>query len=1099
MTEPVAAAASPSTTTFSVLGPITVRREGDVVPLGGPRQVAVLGRLLLAVGESVSMEQLIEAVWDGDVPARPEVTVRSYVSNLRRLIEPGRNATPRRSSCIESVSPGYRLTIDPLAVDANRFEATVAAGREALTRERTGDAVRLLGEALDLWRGDPFESMADADAVEAARSRLEELRLVAVEALAEALLRRGEHDMIMARLEPLLVQHPLRERLVELAMLALYRAGRQSESLALCGELRERLVERLGIHPGPAVQELEGKILRQDASLLHQADSVAGAATAVFADRDVAGSSRIVDRVEHAQAHSSVLTAVEGGRGGVVVITGEPGSGKSTLIASLLQRCAGEVNVVVGRCRPLLAGQAFWPWVQVAEALVSTAESGSEKAVVGDVEASVAARTLAVLGLLQRQNTVPLVVVLEDLHLADLETVETLAHAAEELADRPIVFVATWRDTEPIEGRHRGALRRLARLQGLTRIELGGLAPDAVADLAASTGHDVGPVADLLWDFTAGNPFFVVELAGTAGLDGDLVPTTNIREAVTDRVERLHPQASELLVTAALMGDVFSGEVLARALDLPLSLVDDVLERAVDGGILSTQPLGPAGYRFAHPVARAVLVDEVSAPRRVRLHAAIGHAMWRLGGEPMETAGQLQRAATAGTDVVAAQLALDAVADSFDASVLAEAARIIEACLASMSETPAASDLEQRCRAFLAQWTRVQGSGSAQSVHNGLAVGTLDLLGQTPDPPHGSELAAQRLGRAGTEVQRPSNQPEVVLFEHPARGTADTRNALGALAFGDRLARRAALDGLTLGRARTPLRRHLAIRLQLLDALARAERPEVERLMASAAALDEAPNSLLQLQTMLVLAGTQIHLGSSDGAAAWLARADTFLERLDLRPPAVSAALRAQLAWLESAAGRDLGLWVGSEPLLATGEVGRSSELTVGGVAAVAAQVVAGPAQAQISSGDRSPDHWQEVLVELQRQTQDLVTGWGGVVIHGPTAYYAGCAAVLAGEHRTASICFDEAAAHGRRLGAPSVVARALLRHAELSAAGGAEHRAARLRSEARHWLTPSADKPAGPDSRQASMMIQSFPNNGAPWWLDGLGQKHPAAAEGSP
>ncbi|MEL7158942.1 MAG: BTAD domain-containing putative transcriptional regulator, partial [Actinomycetota bacterium] len=200
MTNPAASALRAATTSFNVLGPVTVEHSGVSAPLGGPRQVAVLARLLIGVGQVVTMDQLVEAVWDGAGPSQPEVTIRSYLSNLRRAIEPERSRGGR-NSCIESCSPGYRLAVDPIRIDAHRFEAEVERGRAALAAGDGDTCVDLLERALDRWRGGPYDGVLETAAVVGVRARLEERRLVAVESLAEARLARGEHEAVMPLLE----------------------------------------------------------------------------------------------------------------------------------------------------------------------------------------------------------------------------------------------------------------------------------------------------------------------------------------------------------------------------------------------------------------------------------------------------------------------------------------------------------------------------------------------------------------------------------------------------------------------------------------------------------------------------------------------------------------------------------------------------------------------------------------------------------------------------------------------------------------------------------------------------------------------------------
>ena len=426
-----AAPEPPPTTEFNVLGPLTVVVDGDSVRLGGPRQVAVLGRLVLSPGHVVSMDQLVDSVWDGDAPSRPEVTIRSYVSNLRRSIEPARDPGDRRS-CIESSPPGYRLNVDRSQIDAFRFEGLLAAGQAALAAGDPASATVRFDEALSLWRGEVGEGMVESDALLAYRSRLTELRLAMIELSSTARLALGELEGVIADLESAIALHPLRERLTELAMLALYRAGRQSDALAACRDLRTRLLETLGVTPGRPIEELEHRILVHDPTLLrHLPDgsgnglAAAGSATVVAGDPGAsdslagpvpasdggasitsspagsaftstgrapdlavgAGASaspvddgcRSVDRVglagrdEELRTLGAVAHDLAAGRGRTVVVTGESGIGKTALVEAFTQGETG-ARVVWGRCRPIASDLALWPWGQVLDGLAAIAE-----------------------------------------------------------------------------------------------------------------------------------------------------------------------------------------------------------------------------------------------------------------------------------------------------------------------------------------------------------------------------------------------------------------------------------------------------------------------------------------------------------------------------------------------------------------------------------------------------------------------------------------------------------------------------------------------------------------------------------------------------
>lgn len=231
---------------FRILGPLEVVRDGRVVPLGGGRQLALVAALLLHRNEVVSVDRLVDELWDGEPPPTAAKIVRNNVSMLRK--ELGERLVSR--------PPGYLLRVEPGELDSERLEQAVERG----DREE-------LEAALALWRGPPLVEFAYERFAESEIARLEELRLVALESRIEAELERGRHASVIPELESLVQQHPLRERLQGQLMLALYRSGRQAQALEAYQRARRALDEQLGIEPGRALRELERLILTQDESL----------------------------------------------------------------------------------------------------------------------------------------------------------------------------------------------------------------------------------------------------------------------------------------------------------------------------------------------------------------------------------------------------------------------------------------------------------------------------------------------------------------------------------------------------------------------------------------------------------------------------------------------------------------------------------------------------------------------------------------------------------------------------------------------------------------------------------------------------------------
>jgi len=229
---------------FRILGPLEVLEDGRALDVGGVKQRALLAVLLLHANRVVSTDRLIEALWGERLPETAQKALQVYVSQLRKAL--GRDRIVTRLS-------GYELIVEPGQVDVHRFQALVSQGK--------------VDEALSLWRGQPLADFAYEAFAQTEIARLDELRLAALERRAETELAAGRHEGLIGELEGLVQQHPLRERLCGQLMLALYRSGRQAEALEAYQRTRRTLVDQLGIEPGPALRELEHKILNQDDSL----------------------------------------------------------------------------------------------------------------------------------------------------------------------------------------------------------------------------------------------------------------------------------------------------------------------------------------------------------------------------------------------------------------------------------------------------------------------------------------------------------------------------------------------------------------------------------------------------------------------------------------------------------------------------------------------------------------------------------------------------------------------------------------------------------------------------------------------------------------
>lgn len=248
-----------------VLGNLQVRRGADVVAIGGPKPRQILAMLVAAHGGAVSTDRLREELWGDDQPADPSAVLQTNISRLRKLLDPGAR--------IVAQPAGYVLEIDSLAVDAWRFEANHVAAR-ATTDPAT--LVESYQRALDCFTGVPYAEFSDREWVRADVVRLEEMRTVAREELLSARLALGEDRSIVADLEALVSEHPLRERPWHQLAVALHRSGRSADALRRIAAFRSILRDELGLDPPAAIRQLETGILESDPKLLGSLTPLAG-------------------------------------------------------------------------------------------------------------------------------------------------------------------------------------------------------------------------------------------------------------------------------------------------------------------------------------------------------------------------------------------------------------------------------------------------------------------------------------------------------------------------------------------------------------------------------------------------------------------------------------------------------------------------------------------------------------------------------------------------------------------------------------------------------------------------------------------------------
>ncbi|XRQ03453.1 BTAD domain-containing putative transcriptional regulator [Actinomadura welshii] len=672
-----------------VLGAFGAEVGGAPADLGGPRQRSVLARLAAARGAMVTADRLVEDLWAGTAPPRAAAGLQSFVSHLRRALEPDRPPrTPARVLVTEP--PGYALRLPDAAVDAWRFETMIDEAGAAL--EPDPERARRRAEAaLAEWRGPAYAEFADLPWAAAEAARLDERRRLAVERRAAAMLRLAAAAEAVPDLEAHAAANPLREEAWRLLALALYQAGRQGDALAALRRARTALTEELGVDPGPELRRLEAGILAQSPEL---GRAPRRAERAVLRPVPEPGEERqpaFVGRAEELARLEAAARDAAAGRGGAVIVGGDAGMGKTALaerfargLAERGWRCAW------GRAPETGGAPAAWPWAELLGELAAAEPPGPDLAArlgpllddavggqadadagtgrfrlhlaVGDYLAGVAAAA-------------PLLLVLDDLHWADEETLALLVRLAGRLRDRPVLLLATFRNTE-VTGALTAALAALARHEPV-RIDLGGLSAAEVAALVRGTCAAVLGDAELaaIAERTGGNPFFTRETARLLDAEGLPAATHRVPAGVGDvlrrRMARLPEPVRAVLRDAAVIGRDAGLNVLAD-----LAGDEDTVIDAVEAGLaagLVTEP-APGRMRFAHALVRDTLYDGISQARRIRLHGRVAAALERHA--PGEVAAiahhHLESGTDAGTAVRYARLAAEAAEARFAHGVAAD-------------------------------------------------------------------------------------------------------------------------------------------------------------------------------------------------------------------------------------------------------------------------------------------------------------------------------------------------------------------------------------------------------------------------------------------
>jgi DNA-binding SARP family transcriptional activator len=707
-----------------VLGSVEARIEGREVALGVGKPRALFALLALHAGEAVSADRLIDGIWGERPPATAAKMLQVYISQLRKAL-----AAAGGDGAIVTRGHAYELRLGGDDCDALRFERLLAGGSAR--------------QALALWRGPPLADVVEPFAVAEAR-RLEERRLDAIELAIDDDLAAGRHSEVVAELETLVAEQPLREKLHSQRMVALYRAGRQAEALEAYREARRTLVEEIGIEPGPQLRALQDAILRQDPELdLAEPPAQAGGRSGgdfVGREGELAA---LVGGIDGALAHRPAL----------FLLAGEPGIGKSWLADELATRAeARGLRVLWGRCWEAGGAPAYWPWAQALRAYIRDVEKEQVRRELGAGAPDVAqmlpelrelfpglspAPSLDPDGarfrlfdstaafLRAASDAQPLMLVLDDVHAADTPSLLLLRFLARELHESRIVLVASYRDTESRPDDPLSATVAEIRREPIARlVRLGGLDPPEVARCIEliGVGTPSEELAAAIHGETEGNPLFVTELARLLSEEDRLQEAASapwrasipqgMREVIAHRLRHLSSDCRRLLTEASVLGREFRLDALRAVSERSADEVLDLLDEALAARVVGDLPGGRGGLRFSHALIRDSLYGELGRRERGGLHRRAAEALETVYGrerEPhlAELAHHFLEAASGGEVDKAVTYARQAAEHAAGVLAYEEAARLYEMALDAMALHAPADDAT-RCELLL-------GLGDAQA------------------------------------------------------------------------------------------------------------------------------------------------------------------------------------------------------------------------------------------------------------------------------------------------------------------------------------------------------------------------------------------------
>ncbi|NYE38124.1 DNA-binding SARP family transcriptional activator [Nocardioides cavernae] len=591
------------------------------------RVSGLLALLALNVGRVVTTDRLVEELWSEDPPDTARATIHVNVSRLRRQLRETPMAVVTRPS-------GYRLEAGEDAIDLHVFTRLARDAEAAAGRLDWDAAIDLAARAREMWRGEPFPATV-VPVLEVEREHLTALLRSTTEVQCRALLERGRAAEALELARWLRSAEPWAEVGTWATMRALHALGRGPAALEVFEEHRRTMADELGLDPGATVSALQLEILRAGAEVTAPTGTAGGSMPAphsapaglpaVPAPAEVAGALGLIGRERETAALDDVVAGLRGQRPAVVLLEGEGGIGKTTL-ARYAARRAEQMGcrVVWARAADGLAMPPLALWRRVLGELALEAPRAGEDG--RTVERAFEHYDAVVDLLLSGVPGNGLLIVLDDIQWADDATLQVLQLVANRMWSEPLAVVVTRRPS-PTRLTVTGAtaLERIVGEQVTTRLPVGPLTRE---DLTVVAGG--GTAGDALLARTGGNPFLVGEVL-RLGADpvGRTVVPSGALSIIRSRATGLPNEVREVLDLAAVAGRALDLPVLSEALEVPVAELVELLQPAVERGLLVLDGTGPS-WSFEHDLAREALCELQTPQCRGRRHARLADALERL-------------------------------------------------------------------------------------------------------------------------------------------------------------------------------------------------------------------------------------------------------------------------------------------------------------------------------------------------------------------------------------------------------------------------------------------------------------------------------------